>query len=152
VLTPFDYCHTESPWLFQIKGNGAYQVPKIDVVLSATFVSVQGPAVLAQLNVAQRADGSPLNFGNQLVNVFAEYLQRCESAVQFAVRRAAEPAGSSDRQGPQGRQGADVDQSGRFNLFNANAATRENPNFAVFRQPTEIMLARFAKIGAQIDF
>lgn len=39
-----------------------------------------------------------------------------------------------------------------FNLFNANAVTRENPNFAVFRRPTEIMLARFVKVGAQFSF
>jgi hypothetical protein len=39
-----------------------------------------------------------------------------------------------------------------FNVFNGNAVTRENPNYAAFRQPTEIMLARYAKIGMQIDF
>jgi hypothetical protein len=40
-----------------------------------------------------------------------------------------------------------------FNLFNANAVTAENPAFPVaFRRPTQIMLARFAKLGAQFDF
>jgi hypothetical protein len=29
---------------------------------------------------------------------------------------------------------------------------RENVNFTAFRNPTEIALARYAKIGAQFDF
>ena len=152
VMTPFDYCHTESPWLFQIKGNGSYIVPKIDVLLSATVVSVQGPAVLAQLNVSARADGSPLNYGNQLVSVLpgapnaanqpisSEYGERLN---QLDLR-----IGKEIRVG-RTRTSLNLDV---FNLFNANAVTRENPNFAVFRQPTEIMLARFAKIGAQFSF
>ena len=152
VMTPLNYCHTESPWLFQIKGNGSYIVPKIDVLLSATLVSVQGPAVLAQLNVSARADGSPLNYGNQLVSVlpgapnaanqpisseYGERLNQLDLRVAKAIR-----VGRT-------RTSLNLDV---FNLFNANAVTRENPNFAVFRQPTEIMLARFAKIGAQFSF
>ena len=43
-----------------------------------------------------------------------------------------------------------------FNLFNRNAVTGENavlnPVTLVFRTPTQIMLARFLKIGARFDF
>lgn len=40
-----------------------------------------------------------------------------------------------------------------FNVFNGNAVTAENPSFpAPFRRPTQIMLARFATISAQVDF
>ena len=122
------------------------------MVLSATFVSVQGPAVLAQLNVAQRADGSPLNFGNQLVNVLPSTYNGANQPIssQYGERlnQLDLRIGKVLRAG-RARTSINLDI---FNLFNANAATRENPNFAVFRQPTEIMLARFAKIGAQIDF
>jgi hypothetical protein len=152
VMTPLDYCHTESTWLYQIKGNGSYLVPKIDVLLSATLVSVQGPAVLAQLNVSARADGSPLNYGNQLVSVlpgapnaanqpisseYGERLNQLDLRIGKAIRMNKT------------RTLINVDL---FNLFHANAVTRENPNFAVFRQPTEIMLARFVKVGAQFSF
>src|SRR5205085_2046030 len=57
VLVPFNYCHIESPWLVQWKGNGAYTVPKADVLVSATFFSVTGPPIEAMLNVNKRADG-----------------------------------------------------------------------------------------------
>jgi hypothetical protein len=38
------------------------------------------------------------------------------------------------------------------NLFNTNSVLRENVNFTAFRQPVEIALARYLKIGAQFDF
>ena len=39
-----------------------------------------------------------------------------------------------------------------FNLFNGSAVTAENPSFpAAFRRPTQIMLARFLKISAQLQ-
>jgi hypothetical protein len=40
-----------------------------------------------------------------------------------------------------------------FNVFTGNAVTAENPSFpAAFRRPTQIMLARFVKFSAQLDF
>jgi hypothetical protein len=40
-----------------------------------------------------------------------------------------------------------------FNLFNGSAVTTENPSFpTAFRRPTQIMLARFVELSAQLDF
>jgi hypothetical protein len=40
-----------------------------------------------------------------------------------------------------------------FNVFNGNAVTAENPSVpAAFCRPTQIMLAPFVKINAQLDF
>jgi hypothetical protein len=39
-----------------------------------------------------------------------------------------------------------------FNVFNGSTVTTENVRIGAFRQPTNIMLARFVKIGAQFDF
>jgi hypothetical protein len=156
VLTPLNYCHAESPWLFQIKGNGSYTLPKADVLLSATFVSVQGPPVLAQLNVAQRADGSALNFGNQLVSMLpSSYTGTTMAGAQPVSSEHGERLNQLDLRVAKVfkfRKTRTVINFDVFNLLNANSVTRENPNVAAFRQPTEIMLARFAKIGAQFDF
>ena len=39
-----------------------------------------------------------------------------------------------------------------YNLFNASSVLDENPNFATFRRPTSILLARFFRFSAQFDF
>jgi hypothetical protein len=39
-----------------------------------------------------------------------------------------------------------------YNLFNASPVLDENPNYAAFRRPTEILLARFVRFSAQFDF
>ena len=39
-----------------------------------------------------------------------------------------------------------------YNLFNASPVLAENPNYAAFRRPTEILLARFVRFSAQFDF
>ena len=45
------YCHTATGFLTQFRGLGAYTVPKVDVLLSATFQSVQGPQLSALYGV-----------------------------------------------------------------------------------------------------
>jgi hypothetical protein len=152
VLVPFNYCHTETPWLTQWKGNGAYSVPKLDVLLSATFASVQGPPTRADLNVSSRADGTPLNYGTQAVatlpvnfgninnpisSEYGERLNQLDLRIGKLVRL----------NGVRAMVNFDL-----FNVFNGNAVTRENANFGALRRPTEIMLACYAKIGMQIDF
>ena len=39
-----------------------------------------------------------------------------------------------------------------YNLFNVNTVLTVNNAFATWQRPTSILLARFAKIGMQIDF
>jgi hypothetical protein len=39
-----------------------------------------------------------------------------------------------------------------FNLFNSDTVLTENPNVAVFRRPTGIVLARYLKIGGTLGF
>jgi hypothetical protein len=39
-----------------------------------------------------------------------------------------------------------------FNALNSNPALLQNDNFAAWQQPTVILLARFARVSAQIDF
>jgi hypothetical protein len=44
---PLEYCRIESPFLTQVKLNGAYTIPKADVLVGATFQSIPGPVVQA---------------------------------------------------------------------------------------------------------
>jgi hypothetical protein len=39
-----------------------------------------------------------------------------------------------------------------YNLFNSDTVMQENPNVAVFRRPTGIVLARYVKIGGTLSF
>ena len=142
--TPLDFCHIETPFLTQVKLNGAYTVPKADVQLSATFQSVQGPSVLANYTITQRAPGVPLvGSGTQTVSLIppgTEYGDRLNE-VDLRIGKVFRVNKT--------RTMVNLDI---FNLFNSSAVTSENPAFLAFRQPTGIVLARYLKIGAQFDF
>lgn len=60
VTRPLEYCRVESPFLTQVKLNGAYTIPRTDVLVSASFQSIPGPVVQANYVVTQRAPGVPL--------------------------------------------------------------------------------------------
>jgi len=151
---PLEYCRIESPFVTQVKLNGAYTIPRADVLVSATYQSIPGPVIQANYIVRERAPGVPLmggptatvallpaiagigvaGFGDE----YGERLNQVDLRVGKRLR-----AGRI-------RSTVNVDL---FNVFNRSAVTAENPSFpAAFRRPTQIMLARFVKIGAQFDF
>jgi hypothetical protein len=144
-----EYCHVESPFLTQVKLNGAYTIPKADVLVSAAFQSAPGPVVQANYVITERAPGVPLVGGTTATvtllpssaGVGAEYGERLNQ-LDVRVGKVFRVAGTKT-----------VFNVDLFNLFNANAVTAENAAFpAAFRRPTQIMLARFVKISAQFDF
>jgi hypothetical protein len=152
ITRPREYCRLESPFLTQFKMNGAYTIPRADVLVSATFQSVPGPVLQANYVVTQRAPGVPL-VGSPTATVAllpaiggvggfgAEYGERLNQ-VDLRVGKLLRVART--------RATVNVDV---FNLFNGSAVTVENASFpAAFRRPTQIMLARFVKISAQFDF
>ena len=152
VTRPLEYRRIESPFLAQWKLNGAYTVPKVDVLVSAAFQSVPGPVVQANYVVTQRAPGVPL-VGSPTATIGllpatggiagfgAEYGERLNQLL-LRVGKLFRGAGT--------RTTINADF---FNLFNGNAVTAENPSYpAAYRLPTQIMLARFVKISAQFDF
>jgi hypothetical protein len=146
---PLEYCRIESPFLTQVKLNGAYTIPKADVLVSAAFQSIPGPVVQANYVITERAPGVPL-VGSPTATVtllpssagvgieYGERLNQLDVRIGKVVRLARTKTVFN----------VDV-----FNVFNGNAVTAENPSFpAAFRRPTQIMLARFVKISAQFDF
>jgi hypothetical protein len=152
VTRPLDYCRIESPFLTQIKLNGAYTIPRADVLVSATYQSIPGPVIQANYVVTERTPGVPL-VGSPTATVAllpatggvagfgAEYGERLNQ-VDLRVGKLLRA----------GKIRATVNMD-VFNVFNGNAVTAENASFpAAFRRPTQIMLARFVKISAQFDF
>ena len=152
VTRPLEYCRIESPFLTQWKLNGAYTIPRADVLVSATFQSIPGPVIQANYVVTQRAPGVPL-VGSPTATIVllpatggiagfgAEYGERLNQ-LDLRVGKLFRAGGT--------RTMLNVDF---FNLFNGSAVTAENPSYPVaYRRPTQIMLARFVKISAQFDF
>lgn len=149
---PLEYCRIESPLLTQVKLNGAYTIPKADVLVSAAFQNVPGPVVQANFVVTQHTPKIPL-VGSPTTTVAllpatggvggfgTDYGERLNQ-LDLRVGKRLRVGGT--------RTTVNVDV---FNLFNGHAVTAENPSFpAAFRRPTQIMLARFVKLSAQFDF
>jgi hypothetical protein len=146
---PIEYCRIETPFLTQVKLNGAYTIPKAEVLVSAAFQSIPGPVVQANYVIRERAPGVPLVGGTtatvallpSAAGAGTEYGERLNQ-LDLRVGKVLRVAGTKT-----------VFNVDLFNLFNANAVTAENAAFpAAFRRPTQIMLARFVKISAQFDF
>jgi hypothetical protein len=149
------YCHVDTNWLTQIKGLAAYTVPKIDVSVSGTYQRLPAPvpdlsanfaasnAFLASNSTLGRAlAGGAQNITLNLVEpgkVFGPSLNQLDLRVAKIVRFGS------------------MRTTINFDLYNAlNASTILTYNnaytAAVWQQPTQILQARFFKIGAQLDF
>jgi hypothetical protein len=162
TVTGVPYCHQNSGYLTNVKGFGAYTIPRVDVQVSATFQSYQAPAAagsqitnpifsMAAANyVATNAVIAPslgrnLTGGaaNATVNLLAPGAVHGDTINQFDMS-----IGKIIRVG-RTRTTAKVEL---FNLFNSNAVLTENGNYGQFRGPLSILQARFAKVGVQFDF
>jgi hypothetical protein len=147
---PGEYCRFESPFLTQVKLNGAYTIPKADVVVSAAYQSIPGPVIQANSVVTQRAPGAPL-VGSPTATV--ALLPATGGVGGFGTDYGERLNQLDLRIGKLLRSGGTRTSVNIFNVFNGSAVTAENPSFpAAFRRPTQIMLARFVKLSAQFDF
>jgi hypothetical protein len=145
------FCHTETPFLNQIKWLASYTIPVVDLQVSGTFQSFDAPqngisanyvatSAAVASSLGRPLAGNTANVTVPLVEPLALYGDRVN---QFDVR-----VGKLLRMaGVRTRLALDV-----FNALNAAPVMTENPNYAAFRRPTSIMSARFAKITFQVDF
>jgi hypothetical protein len=147
VVNP--YCRVETPYLTQVKVLGSYTIPRIEVLTSATFQSIAGPQLAANVvypsAIIAQSLGRPLsgNAPNATINVvpsgtmYGDRLNQVDMRIgkvfRFGARRAT----------------VNVDL---FNAFNANPVLTENSNYAVWRQPLSILNARLIKFSGNIDF
>ena len=143
------YCRIEENFQTSVKFIGSYVIPRVDVQLSAAYRNEPGPVRIANFNatnaVVSPSLGRPLsgNANNVTVNLFELGTLSGERMNQLDLRFA-----KILRFG-RTRTTASVDL---YNAFNANSVLTESAAFATWLRPQNILNARFAKIGVQIDF
>ncbi len=147
-------CKTVTPIQTELKGLGSYTIPKIAVQVAGTFTSRPGPPMVAnvQYTAAEiaRTLGRLPSGGAQTItiNVFETNETFYESISTFDLRIAKLLRFGRMR----ANLGIDI-----FNALNSSTGqtyngTYSTANPSLWGTPTLIMPARFAKIGAQLDF
>ena len=143
------YCYTDTGLVAQYKFLATYVVPRVAIQLSGTFQGLPGPLLAANFNapnaLVQPSLGRPLsgNAANATINLVEPGAVYGERLNQLDVR-----VGKMLRFG-RARTSVGVDV---FNLLNANTVLAENSNYAAWRAPLGILLPRYARFSAQIDF
>jgi len=152
-MTPGQYCHLASGFLTQFRGLASYQVPKVDVEVSATFQSKPGAQLAANYNMPASAvasflgrapSGGVANVTVNLVTPGSLYGDRVNQ-LDFRVSKIL-------RFGP-ARTKISLDL---YNALNANPVLTYNqtysPTATTWLTPTSVLAARVIKIGASVDF
>ena len=143
------YCHVQTPFLTQVKFNGSYTIPRIDVQIAGNFQSLPGPAIAANYNVptavVAQSLGRPLSGGaaNATVNLVAPGTMYGERLNQLDFR-----LGKILKFG-RTRTAVNLDL---YNALNADTILSLSNNYANWQQPLSNLQARFAKINVQFDF
>jgi hypothetical protein len=149
VWLPASYCDQTQPFQTQFKALGSYMVPKLDVLVSASFQSIPGDQTLANYTLtaatAAQTLGRPLsgaaaNMTVQLLEPGSLYNDRLN---QLDLR-----FGKLLRFG-RTRTTLSLDV---YNATNANTALAVNPAFGSFQRPTSTMIARMFKVSGQFTF
>jgi Carboxypeptidase regulatory-like domain len=158
-----DGCHVTEPVLTQVRGLAAYEIPKVQVQVAATFRSVPGTFTSLTNTGTTGSNGFSLNavytpapgeiegiLGRSQSNALAQYNlllpgQMYTPRLTYFDFRAAKVLrfGSTRTQ-----VGFDL-----YNLFNSNTPTALNTNYgATFLQPTAIQSGRLARFNITLDF
>jgi hypothetical protein len=156
---PQAFCRRESGWLTNLKGLASYTVPRIDVLLSATWKSVPFPgnnfpsvtsqslgAQVLAVPIAETNLGRPLSSGNVI-----EFLNIVHPGTVYGDRlnQTDLRLGKNLRFG-RTRTLVALDI---FNLFNSNTPDVYQQTYGpTFLNPMSITVGRFFKISAQLDF
>ena len=143
------YCRSNNAFQTEVKFLGSYTVPRVDVLFSGVFQSLQGASLAANYNapnaVVAPSLGRSLSGGaaNATVNLVAPGTLFGERVNQVDVRIAKLLRFGGNRT----MLNVDI-----FNALNANPVLSENSSFAVWRTPTDILTARFVRFSVQYDF
>jgi len=158
---PLGYCSMNSPWLTQVKALGSYTIPRLDVQVGGSFQSNPGPIVQATFNaptaLAAQSLGRPLsgNAPNAQVNLFGSNALAATPTTASAGALYGDRVNQLDlRVGKilrfgQRRTALNLDL---YNAFNSNAVLTESTAYGTYRVPQIVMVGRFLKISAQLDF
>ena len=147
------YCHTETGFVTQYKGLGSYNIPWGGLRLSATFQSLAGPQVAANVTytnadiAAGRVQGlgrATFNAAQATTNVIQPgtlYGDRLNQ-IDFRVTKIIQIS--------KGRLEANLDF---YNLGNSDAVLFQNNVFgATWTRPTSVIQPRFVKFTVRYDF
>jgi hypothetical protein len=143
------FCHVATSFLTQVKFLGSYGLPRVDVQISGTFQSLPGPQILANFNapnaIVAPSLGRALSGGaaNVTVNLVEPGTMYGERMNQLDLRFAKILRFGRTRT----RVNVDV-----YNALNSGAVLAQNNSFGAWQQPTLILVARFVKFSAQVDF
>jgi hypothetical protein len=147
---PAQWCDISQPFLTQVKGVGAYTIPRIDVQVSATLQSKPGTQLAANFNVpsavAALSLGRPLsgNAANVTVNLVQPGTLYGDRINQLDFRVAKIFRFGRTRT----QVGMDV-----YNATNSSAIQTYNQTYGTrWLTPTLVLPARFAKLSMQFDF
>lgn len=142
------HCHTERR-LTQVKLVGSYTVPKVELQISTAFQSIPGPEIAAHVtatnaiiapSLGRNLSGNAANVSVNLIEpgtMYGERLNQLDIRFARAVRI--------------GRSKATA-QLDLYNALNVDTITGVNSAYASWLRPQAVILARFAKIGMQVDF
>jgi hypothetical protein len=143
------YCHTEEP-ATQFKMLGAYTIPRIDLQVSATLQSLPGPVLDANYTATSAsivpslgrnlAAGAGATATVNLVEpgtVYGNRLNQLDLRLARVIRF--------------GRASATLNLD-LYNALNVDTVLTVSTAYATWQRPQSIMLARFAKLGLQLDF
>jgi len=153
AVTPVSpYCHAAFGILTQLRGFSSYDVPKLDMQLSATFQSKPGPIQAANYAVPNAAVVPSLgrnlsgNAANVTVNLVAPGTMYGDRINELDVRVAKTLRYRRLRT----LLAIDV-----YNTLNSSAVLSYNPAFVpggTWLQPLTIMTPRLIKITGEVDF
>jgi hypothetical protein len=163
LKTRVDACHVDEPVLTQVRGLAAYEVPRIDLLLSTSFRSVPG-TFTSLTNVGSTGSNgfsvnavytpTPAELQNTLGRLQSNFLAQYNLLLpgqlytprltyfDFRVAKILKIGGTRTQ------VGFDL-----YNLFNSNTATGLNQNYGTtFLNPTSIQDARTARFNLTVDF
>jgi hypothetical protein len=150
AAAPRSFCKTQEPFLTQVKGLASYTIPRIEVLVSATYRNNPGemldanfaaPNALVAPSLGRPLAGNAANVTVNLVKPGELYGDRLNQLdLRFAkVLRVGRM-----------RTNVGVDL---YNATNGNPVTTYNQTFGPrYLTPTLIMPARFAKFSVQMDW
>jgi hypothetical protein len=148
------YCRIEEPYRTDFRGLASYIVPKVDVQVSATWMSIPGDSLRADWT-ATNADiaNGPQPLGRPLTGAATVVVNLIPPATMWGARQNNIDLAIAKllRFGTyRAKVGVNI-----FNLLNADTVTLYNFGFVpggAWLTPTAITPARYARIGVQLDF
>ena len=148
------YCRFAEPYRTDFRGLATYTIPRVDVQVAATWISVPGEYLEANLVVdnAWIANG-PQPLGRPLTGAAVATVNLIPPYTMFADRRNNidfRVAKIFRYGGKRTQLGVDV-----YNLMNVDVVTAYNQTFVPggpWLTPTALQPARYARISMEIDF